>query len=209
MRIRIILTAVAAPAITAAALLATAGGASAAVTPAVLTAQVQKPAAVTITGHTHESNLADTTNLPGNAANYPAIQWDPTYGPVWAHDNLERTVTAVQDAPGSLLWHVTVESTGTFAATANPITGAAWPGGSGSVKGWIKYDVTSTAAPDAKKLPAQTTDGSRSGDLAVAIFGGPDSDAKIVPGSPSPYHFEYRSIPGATDGPGGLYVQNG
>jgi hypothetical protein len=147
---------------------------------------VSLTAAVTpapVTWHVHEHNVPDTTDVAGSAT---VATPD---GPVWAQDNLERTVTAVQDAGNPQLWHVTVASTGSFASFANPIDGNAWAG-SGSVKGSIEFDVTSPAAPAAAGLPAQLNDGEHSTALALDLFGGQGS----VTGG-GHYQFTYNPVP--------------
>jgi hypothetical protein len=189
MRIRTILAAAAAPAALAAVLLGTAGQASAATVPAVLTASVQQQQGAVVTAHTHQNGVTDTTNVPTGT--------DSPGGPVWAYDNLERTITAVQDAPGSQLWHVTVASTGSFNGFANPIDGKAAPGLSGSVKGTITFDVQATGAPDGKNLPAQSGLSLHSSDLATGLW--LPGTASVVPNSPSPYTFYYTPIPVPND----------
>ena len=147
---------------------------------------VSLTAAVTpaqVTWHVHEHNVPDTTDVTG-----PATVATPD-GPVWAQDNLERTVTAVQDQGNPQLWHVTVASTGSFSAFANPIDGNAWAG-SGSVKGSIEFDVTSPVAPTAAGLPAQLNDGEHSTALALDLFGGQGS----VTGG-GHYQFDYNPVP--------------
>jgi hypothetical protein len=134
----------------------------------------------TVTAHTHENGVADTTSVSGpNTIASPG-------GPVWAYDNLERTITAVPNGDGT--WNVTVASTGSYAAFADPRTGQAYTG-SGPVKGWVSYVIQSDTAPSAANLGAQSPTTLRSADLALALFGGHGS---IVPGSPSHYSFNYK-----------------
>jgi len=106
MRIRTILAAAAVPAALAVTLLgATSASASA------------KPAAYS--ANAHESGVSDTTNVSGNATQ------DSPGGPVWALDNLERKLTATQNADGT--WAVQISSQGSFSAFASPIDGNTWP----------------------------------------------------------------------------------
>jgi len=209
MRIRTIIAAAAVPAALAATLLGSTGAASAATT---------QP--VTVSWHTHENGVADTTNLPAPPQGetwqdlYPTVVVDPTYGPTWATDNLERTVTATlagaSNDPaytGWQVWKVTVQSTGSFGAFANPITGAPFSG-SGSVKGQIEYDVTAPAGvmPSTAGLHGPSSPTMRSSNLALAMFG---STGAVITGGGS-YQFDYNPIPGANFGPSGmLYEQVG
>jgi hypothetical protein len=184
MRIRTILTAAAVPATLAAALLGTTGAASASVKPA------------TVTWHTHQQGVLDTTNVSGNAT-------DGSYagGPVWAHDNMERTVTAVQDSADRTLWHVTVSSTGSFDGFANPIDGnAPVEGGhlTGSVKGTIEFDVTSKVGPSVPAPNSIDTNGQHSTSLALDLFS--NDPAAYVSGY-GPYDFRYNPIPVPVDAP--------
>jgi hypothetical protein len=196
MRIRTILAAAAAPAALAATLLGTTTAASAATT---------QP--VTVTWHTHESGVADTTSLTAPVSPqtwqqlYPTVVVDPTYGPTWATDNLERTVTAVQDQANPQLWHVTVASNGSFAAFANPLTGAPFTG-SGSVKGTIEYDVTAPVGvvPSPAGLHGPSSPTMRSSNLALAMFG----PGATITGGGNHYQFDYTPIPGGGSGPNGL-----
>jgi len=133
MRIRTILAAAAVPAALAVTLLgATSASASA------------KPAAYS--ANAHESGVSDTTNVSGNATQ------DSPGGPVWALDNLERKLTATQNADGT--WAVQISSQGSFSAFASPIDGNTWPGvgasasdNTGSVKGFVNYTVVSATPP--------------------------------------------------------------
>ena len=164
--------------------------------------------------------LGKRTNLPAPPQGetwqdlYPTVVVDPTYGPTWATDNLERTVTATlagaSNDPaytGWQVWKVTVQSTGSFGAFANPITGAPFSG-SGSVKGQIEYDVTAPAGvmPSTAGLHGPSSPTMRSSNLALAMFG---STGAVITGGGS-YQFDYNPIPGANFGPSGmLYEQVG
>jgi hypothetical protein len=204
MRTRTILAAAAAPAALAAVLLGTAGQASAAVaapTQATLTASVQK--SVTYKANTHQHGVADTTNVGGGATlnNDPGPYPYGPIGPVWAFDNMERQFTATSNGDGT--WNVLETVTGSYSAVANPIDASAWTG-NGPVSGSVQYTVRSNHAPG--NLPAQLDSAGgaqfHSSDIVQMWFG---DGASIT--SSSGYHFEYKGIPGATDGPGGLYIQ--
>jgi hypothetical protein len=175
MRIRTIITVAAAPAALAAALLgATAGAASAAVQPQ-----------ASYTAVAHEANVADTTNVE-TGHDLPGL------GPSWANDNLERKLTATQNADGS--WAVQVASQGSFSAYANPIDGGAWTG-TGSVKGFVNYSVPAGYAPDNSRLPAQLDSSMHSADIVALWFG---ADPSLVTGAyvgGVNYHFDYNPIP--------------
>ena len=59
---------------------------------------------------------------------------DPTYGPVWAYDDLARNAVATQDATDHTLWHVTLNSDGVYHAFADPRANThaplgSWPAG--------------------------------------------------------------------------------
>ena len=122
----------------------------------------------------------------------PDHRLGPGVRPVWAYDNIERTVTAVPDPVTSGLYHVTVTSTGSFAAFANPIDGSTWTGGGGSVKGTIEYDVTSLNSPTTAGLPSQVDDGSHSAAMALRLFSAPGSNAFVSGGA---YQFSYSPVP--------------
>jgi hypothetical protein len=181
MRIRTILAAAAAPAALAAALLGTAGQASA--------ATATKP--VTITASTHLNNHPDTTSfLPG----YPLPAQDATTsspdGPVWAYDNANEKFTLVQQSDGT--WVITMDYVGSFHGFADPTKGNALTS-DGSVKGTIQFTASDPGVmPNPALLPAQTS-GSIT-DNIEALFGG---TATI--GGGNVYNFNYQN---------GNYVQN-
>lgn len=183
MRIRTILIAAAAPAALAAILLGTAGQASAQVAPpaqAALTASVKQAA---ISANTHVHNVADTTNVSGDHTG------TSDNGPVWAYDNLERTITATQT--GTDTWAVRIDSQGSFSAIANPLDGNVWTGGnSGSVTGSVNYTVTSTKTPDATNISGDLPDGTSSTKTLKLLFG--DDNATVVGKT---YHFDYSPVP--------------
>ena len=194
MRIRTILAAAAAPAALAAVLLGTAGQASAAVNPQGSAAAVT-PKPVTYSANAHEANVADTTNVSGDTT-----QLDPNYGPVWAHDNLLRKLTATQISSGT--WWVQIASQGSFSAFANPLDGNAWPGtgavasdNTGTVKGNVNFIVYSANPPQGTNLDSQLPDTMRSGQIVAKWFKvDPNSDV-----SPVDYSFDYSPIPVPSD----------
>jgi hypothetical protein len=201
MRIRTILAAVAAPAALAGVLLGTAGQASAAVaqpTQAALTTSVKQ---LTYSANAHQHDVADTTF--GNVADLPGSVTQPSDGgPIWAHDNLERKLTAtdagVEQNTGRHIYDVLVSSQGSYSAFASPIDGKPF-NGNGPVSGWVKFTVYSATPPSGANLPAQLGPDDHSSSLVQKWFGA----AGTVTGGDQ-YHFEYKGIPGA---PGGVYVQ--
>ena len=215
MRIRTILAAAAAPAALAAVLLGTAGQASAAVTQgpaaAVLAASVKTQ---TYQANTHQHRLADTTSVDTNLAGNATINNDGrqygNIGPVWAFDNMERQLSATDNgvvtdpaSPGLHEYSVRIASVGSYDAFASPITGLVMTG-HGPVSGWVDFTVYSATPPSGVNLPAQLDTQDHSSAIVQKWFG---SAAQVTGGNH--YHFEYKGIQGATDGPGGLYVQNG
>jgi hypothetical protein len=181
MRIRTILAAAAVPAALAAALLGTAGAASAA---------VQQQASYKATAH--EANVADTTNVAGNRTiNNDGSLFGPI-GPVWAYVNLERKLTATDNGNGT--WAVQVASQGSFSAFANPIDGNAWTG-TGSVNGYVNYTVTSDHAPNGANLPAQLPSSLHSADIVAQWFGVDPSAVTGATVGGVNYHFDYNPIP--------------
>lgn len=141
---------------------------------------------------THASHHEDTTSVSG-----PGTIADPTYGPVWAYDNLSIQFSAAQDT--ATTYTVTITTHGSFDAIANPLTGEAYTG-HGSVDGTITYDVASSTPPDAKNLPAQESDTAHLGTMLDQLFG------QHVSPTGGSYNYSYNQIPGA---PGGVYTQNG
>ena len=83
--------------------------------------------------------VPDTTF--GDAGRLPSVQ----NGPVWAYDNLERKLVAVQDQTGPTLWHVTLSTQGSFQAFASPITARADHRRAGP--GWVTHDIRSATTP--------------------------------------------------------------
>jgi len=139
-----------------------------------------------VVAHTHENGVTDTTN-GGLSGTY--CQVDPLYGPVWAHDNLERTVTATPTAQAGV-WQVTVASNGSYAAFADPRTCGAPVAAGGPVKGQITFTVDATAAPSAANLGPQSDSTVRSSQLATALW--LPGQAQIDPSAPQPYSFTYK-----------------
>ena len=194
MRIRTILAAAAAPAALAAILLGTAGQASAQVKP------------VTYSANAHEQNVTDTTisGLPGDATVN-----DPVYGPVWAHDNIERKLVATQDPSDPTKWHVQITSQGSYDANANPLDGKSW-NGHGSFTGYVNYLVTSKDAPSGTNLPSQLSNTLRSSGIVAKWFNVDPSavQGESVPGQGN-YSFDYNSIPVPGDQPTQQLHDNG
>jgi len=137
-----------------------------------------------VTAQVHEQGVPDTTfgTVTGTAVK------DSPGGPIWAYDNLERKLVAVQDQSDSTLWHVTLSSQGSYQAFADPNTGDAWVSG-GPVSGWVTHDIRSDTPPSASNLKGNLGDSSmRSTDIMQAYFG---SGAQVLPGA-SNYHFTYK-----------------
>jgi hypothetical protein len=150
-----------------------------------------------------QNGVPDTTNMSGPGTT------DSPNGPVWAHDNIVRDVTATPDAAGNNEWDVTVVSTGQYIAQGNPITGAAWHG-TGAMAGYVQYVVSVPAGtiPSASSLPRVLPSSEHSMDIVDQLFGQPagSPDAQQVQtGNNGAYDFVYTGIPGA---PGGLYFQH-
>jgi hypothetical protein len=140
---------------------------------------------------THTFGHPDTTSVSG-----PATVASPG-GPVWAHDNLKFTLTAVP--AGTHKWSVTITGTGTYQANANPINGAAFKG-HGSINGWLKFVVSSPTAPNAEYVPYLEPSSFTQTAIVNQLFGG---TATSVQGH---YNYAYTGIPGA---PNGVYTQVG
>jgi hypothetical protein len=140
----------------------------------------------TITAQVHQQGVPDTT-WGGNAG--PATHDSPG-GPVWAYDNLERKLVAIQDQHDQTLWHVTLSSQGSYQAFADPNTGDTWVSG-GPVNGWVTHDISSKTPPSASNLKGNLGDSSmRSTDIMLTYFG---SGASIADGpASSHYDFNYK-----------------
>jgi hypothetical protein len=140
----------------------------------------------TVTAQVHQQGVPDTT-FGGNAG--PATIKSGN-GPVWAYDNLERKLVAVQDQAESTLWHVTLSSQGSYQAFASPLDGTAWVSG-GPVNGWVTHDIRSDTPPSASNLKGNLGDSSmHSTDIMLAYFG---SGAVIADGPvTSHYNFDYK-----------------
>ena len=184
--------------------LALATSAGAATMPAVTMASVTH--AVTVRGLTFQQHVEDTTSTPPNYTTGALIQ-DPTYGPVWAYDDMARTAVATQDPGDSTLWHVTLNSDGLYHGFANPITGQA-QAHTGVVAGWVTYDVRSSVAPSQRNLPFTEPSADRSYDILNAFFGG-----NLPAGAVTSLHysFSYYGLNNATGDvqPGAVYTQVG
>ncbi len=137
----------------------------------------------TVSATTHASDHPDTTSVE---TDFPSPGGD-----VWAYDNLSLQFSAALDPSGRNLYTVTITTHGSFAAVADPISGAPYTG-TGSVDGTITYEVSSPTAPSAKNLPAQEP-GSTLGGMVNQLFAGKATN--IVTGS---YSFTYNPIEGST-----------
>jgi len=143
---------------------------------------------------THSAQHEDTTGI----TLAPSCGFvDPTYGPVWALDNMSVQVNSTP--LGSNQYNVTITDNGSYSAMANPLTGNCW-NGSGSVNGTINYVVTSLTGINPAAVPSQETPGTHTGQILAQLFG---SGYSTNGGS---YSFTYTNVPGA---PNGIYTQVG
>jgi hypothetical protein len=157
----------------------------------------------TVTASAYEAGDPDTTSQAGTGTT------SSPDGPVWAHDNVIRTVTATPDASAPDTWDVTVVTNGQYVANASPITGNTWHG-TGAMAGYVQYVVTvpSGDVPSAHNLPRTVPAGTSGMDLIDQLFGQPSGSSNITTvsiGNNGQYDFVYTGIPGA---PGGLYFQH-
>ena len=145
----------------------------------------------TVTAVTHASNHPDTTSVAGDAT------VASPGGPVWAYDNLAVRFAVTPNSDGT--YSVVITDQGSFAGFASPTTGNA-DVNQGSVRGWIKYTVSSPNAPDPANLPSQQpTDPSPSTTAMLTdLF---DGNMSIVGGGS--YSFTYTLVDGA------IYTQTG
>ena len=121
----------------------------------------------TVKVNTHQNGVADTTDRAGSATK------DSPNGPVWAYDNLERKITAVPDPSVAGQWTVTVESTGSYSAFADPRTGGPASFSTGPVQGYVTYVVQAgSLQPSAANLGSQSSLALHSFDLVQHLFGG-------------------------------------
>lgn len=162
-------------------------------------------APVTVKAVTHAQNHPDTTSVPTG--------YTSDNGPVWALDNLSIQLAATPESgPGN--YSVTITVHGSFAALANPITGAPYSG-NGSVDGTITFDVLASTGPDPGNVPAQqpqatigaggVVSGSTSlGGMINQLF---DGNAVVVGGGS--YSFSYNRIPGPNSSGLGWTLVNG
>jgi hypothetical protein len=153
-------------------------------------ASVSLTAAVTYTAVAHEHGVSDTTNVAGSATISTGD------GPVWAYDNLTRKLTATQTGPDT--WAVRIDSQGSFSAFANPLDGNAWTG-TGSVKGYVNYTVTSGHAPGDANLAAQLPDTMHSGQIVAQWFGVDPSAVQGAVVNNTNYQFTYNPVPVPAD----------
>jgi hypothetical protein len=123
---------------------------------------------------------------------------DPSYGYVWAHDNIIYTATISPVANVSGEYNVAINESGVYNAEANPVTGVPWSH-VGVFTGTLDYTVTASAPPSGH-LPAVEPGTVHSGDLLTAMFNG---TSPTVDGSS--YSFTYFGIPGYPSG----WTQNG
>ena len=193
MKIRTIITTAAGAAAVAGALLLATGGAASATTTATLTAATPSGHAVTI-----ERGVDDTTSA-NTGVN------DPTGGgPIWAYDNVQRTITWAPDASTPGAWDVTVVTKGVYHAFANPLTGAPWRH-DGVMAGEIQYVVTAPGlSPSASHVPAVSPKALRSQGVVDELFGQLNNSSAVTM-TGGAYNFVYFGIDGA---PGGLYFQH-
>lgn len=189
MRFRTIITAAAVPAALAGVLLTTTGASAATVTTAAATGGKVV---------TYEHHVDDTTNVPTG-------QTDPTgNGPIWAYDDVQRTITWAPDSSTPGAWDVTVVTNGVYHAFANPLTGEKWQH-DGVMAGEIQYVVTAPdLSPSATKVPAVSPNTLRSQGIVDELFGQPNNSS-LVTMNGGAYNFVYFGIDKA---PGGLYFQH-
>ena len=195
MRFRTIITAAAVPVVTAGVLLASMGAASASAAtaaPAVTTAAASGKVV------TYEHHVDDTTGVDTHV-------YDPTgNGPIWAYDDVQRTITWAPDAHTPGAWDVTVATMGTYHGFANPLTGAPWKH-DGFMAGEIQYVVTAPGLnPSASHVPTVSPSTLRSQGVVDELFGQPNNSTAVTM-TGGAYNFVYFGIDGA---PGGLYFQH-
>jgi hypothetical protein len=147
-------------------------------------ASAASPANQTYSVGTHSAGHMDTTGVP-----CPACVNNPTYGPVWAYDNLNLKYVVTPLGPGQ--WNVAVTSQGSFAGFANPTTGAA-DTNNGSTNGTITYTVTSDKAPTTALVPAQEPNGTS---IRLPIMQMFSTDASHIGGGDH-YNFTYNKVDG-------------
>jgi hypothetical protein len=112
-------------------------------------------ATTTISGTTQVTAQPDTTSPTGSGTACDTTStYAKTYGPVWADDDFTANLTAV--STGTDKWAVTIQSTGTFAGFADPLTCDASLS-VGSLSGTIQYTVTSDNTPSQANLESSYT----------------------------------------------------
>jgi hypothetical protein len=148
-----------------------------------------------VTAHTFRTGVEDTTVAV-------TADLDPSYGYVWAHDDISWTGTAKPVVGQAGTYDVTIQEKGIYHAEANPITGAPWQH-VGAFGGHLHYIVTSPTAPKASNLPFVEPASAHSGDIVAQMFGQPSGGIQFVGGGD--YGFTYYGIPGQAGG----WTQNG
>jgi hypothetical protein len=134
-----------------------AAGLAAAAVPLVLAATAATAAPATVNANTHLSNRTDTCDCAA-------------VGGVWAHDNMSRQFTVTPRSGRN--YQVNITDNGTFAAIADPISGAPLSV-NGSLTGTQSYIVNSATGPNASKLPSQIGDGTDTSTMILQdLFGG-------------------------------------
>jgi hypothetical protein len=103
-----------------------------------------------VTAVTHTSHHPDTTALTSHST--PTCTISSPGGPVWAYDNLSFRFKVMSTGTG--MYTVTITASGTFTGFANRFTGAC-TAQSGSVHGFVNYEVHSTLGPTKMALPSQ------------------------------------------------------
>jgi hypothetical protein len=142
---------------------------------------------------THAANHEDTTDLINPVPlDQQAVINDPTYGPVWAWDDLAvKLVPVPVSAPNGANYRVDITVTGSFHGFADPNTGAALDS-NGPVKGTISYYVAASQAPDGAGLPAQEAGGIGGPGLRTMISQLFDGNETVVGGGDQ-YLFTYQN----------------
>jgi hypothetical protein len=136
----------------------------------------------TVTAVTHIQKAQDTTS--GTATSV----LDPTFGPVWAYDNITKQFTVTQtgvNADGSHSYKVDLQVHGSFDSFSDPNTGLPYPTAldvTGSISGVNTYYVNSPTPPDPSAVPGQESDNTGTGTILDQLF---HSQETAVPGTNS------------------------
>lgn len=149
----------------------------------------------TVAAHTFRTGVEDTTTAV-------TADVDPSYGNVWAHDDIAWSATVKPVAGVANEYDVHITETGVYHAEANPVSGAPW-NHSGLFTGTLDYVVSSPTAPNARNLPAVEPSSAHTGDIVAQMFGQPSGGISFVGGGN--YAFTYYGIPGHPSG----WAQNG